>query len=254
MGSRPGAGASLAAAGLALVVVGGAWWSASAMERDVQDRSRQALDSAGLHEVRVTADGRDLIVSGVDDAGRIEAVRSTLSDVAGAGRVRGEALGAPVSAAPATSGVAPSEEPTPAGSAPDASPSVTSPAPSSTTPSRDRDAAGLPPAPAPTSAIRFASGSSDLDAEARAAAVRIAAYLERYEGLSVVLIGRTSGEGSTDASLSLSWQRAQQVGDAVVAAGIAPSRVSTAGTGEMVVDNPSMASLLRRVDVVYEER
>lgn len=236
MMSSPSTAASLAAAGLALVVAGGAWWSTSATERQIEARSQAALTASGIEGVQVRADGRDIVVSGDQAAG--EQARSALAEIPGAREVRLTAASDDDSAAQAPASTGAAQTP-----APGASP----------TSSADHAPSGRAPA-TQAGAVRFAKGSAQLDAAAERSVAEIASHLERYERLSVVLIGRTSDEGSTDASLALSWQRAQRVGDAIVAAGIAPSRVSTAGTGEMVVDSPSMANLLRRVDVVYEER
>lgn len=238
MRSSPSIAASVAAAGLALVVAGGAWWSTSATERQIEARSQEALTASGIEGVQVRADGRDIVLSGDGAAG--ERARAALTQVPGAREIR---LGGSDDDRASTPAQAqPSSEP--------ARGSVASPAPA---PSADTTPGSRAPA-SQADSVRFAKGSAELDAAAQSSVAQIAAHLERYGGLSVVLIGRTSDEGSTDASLALSWQRAQRVGDAIVAAGINPSRVSTAGTGEMVVDSPSMANLLRRVDVVYEER
>ncbi|MDO5698588.1 MAG: OmpA family protein [Dermatophilus congolensis] len=231
--------AATAAAALALVVAGGAWWSTSSTESAIQARSQQVLADAGLDGVDVQADGRDLVITG--PAASDERAREALSQVAGTRDVRFVAAGT-------------ADTPSEPLAQPSAAAATSSPMPSTGASASGGGSSSARPTGTPASAIRFAKGSSQLDATAQQRVTEIAAYLKEYEGLSVVLIGRTSDEGTTDASLALSWQRAQRVGDAVVAAGIAPSRVSTAGTGEMVVDSPSMADLLRRVDVVYEER
>ncbi len=247
MKSSPALAASLAAVGLAGLVAGGAWWSTSAAESAMQARSRSALSEAGLDSVQVVADGRDLLVT--TGSASEPTVRDVLARVPGAREVRFvevDSVAAPRAESPAA-------EAAPTPSSP-SSPSSPPSAASSSAPTTAAPTARPPVTPAPQTTIRFARGSADLDAAARQDVQAIIAHLSRYESVSVVLIGRASGEGSNDAALALSWQRAERVAEAITAAGIDPSRVSTAGAGGMLVDSPAMAQLLRRVDVAYEER
>lgn len=257
MRSSPALAAGLAAGALVLVVGAGAWWSTSSTESAIQARSQEVLAASGLDAVKVRADGRDIVIT--DAAGAADRARSALEQVPGAREIVMAGTN-PEHDASSTATLAGSEPSAPASPESPASPTASSaPAPPTTStpatpPGGGVGAAPVTPMSAPATAIRFEKGSSDLDQTARAEVQRIIDYLKQYQGVSVTLIGRTSDEGPADVSLDLSAQRAQRVGEALVAAGISPSRVSTAGAGGMAVDSQTMASLLRRVDVVYEER
>jgi phosphate transport system substrate-binding protein len=78
--------------------------------------------------------------------------------------------------------------------------------------------------------LRFADGSSDLDAQSRAAVAQLAAAIEGglFDGRRLIFVGFSDGEGPAAVNLRLSQRRAEVVRDAVLAAADAadPGRVA----------------------------
>lgn len=130
-----------------------------------------------------------------------------------------------------------------------------------------------PPVAAPARATRqfrlsadalFAFDGIDLQAEGRREIARLASQLEgaRYERIEVV--GHTDRLGSPAYNQRLSEKRAEAVRGALVAQGVAPSRVVASGRGEtqpvVQCDRSAKSALIaclapnRRVDIVVEAR
>ncbi|HZF85644.1 MAG TPA: OmpA family protein [Burkholderiaceae bacterium] len=128
-----------------------------------------------------------------------------------------------------------------------------------------------PPVAAPARATRqfrlsadalFAFDGIDLQAEGRREIARLASQLEgaRYERIEVV--GHTDRLGSPAYNQRLSEKRAEAVRGALVAQGVAPSRVVASGRGEtqpvVQCDRSAKSALIaclapnRRVDIVVE--
>lgn len=132
-------------------------------------------------------------------------------------------------------------------------------------------AGAAPPVAAPARATRqfrlsadalFAFDGIDLQPEGRREIARLASQLEgaRYERIEVV--GHTDRLGSPAYNQRLSQKRAEAVRGALVAQGIAPSRVVASGRGEtqpvVQCDRSAKSALIaclapnRRVDIVVE--
>lgn len=134
-------------------------------------------------------------------------------------------------------------------------------------------AGAAPPVAAPARATRqfrlsadalFAFDGIDLQPEGRREIARLASQLEgaRYERIEVV--GHTDRLGSPAYNQRLSAKRAEAVRGALVAQGIAPSRVVASGRGEtqpvVQCERSAKSALIaclapnRRVDIVVEAR
>ncbi len=214
-----------AAATLALVVFGGAAWSASSTENDIRERAERGLRVAGLPDSGITVSGRDIVVSTPLTASERQRAQKVLEGTRGVAQVNF----ASSSLQPAT------------GSAR----TVGSPAGTSVNRS---------PGSAPKVSVRFARGSAQLDDNAKRNVTKIASYLFANPGVRVELVGQATDEGlSDDKTLELASQRSRAVADAVVGAGVDASRVFPAVTTVSQVENPEVASLLRRVDTVFQE-
>lgn len=77
--------------------------------------------------------------------------------------------------------------------------------------------------------FRFGGGATDLDAQSRASAARLAAAIERgvFDGRQLIFVGFSDGEGSAAVNTRLSLRRAEVVRDAVLAAAAtSPNRVT----------------------------
>jgi outer membrane protein OmpA-like peptidoglycan-associated protein/osmotically-inducible protein OsmY len=88
-------------------------------------------------------------------------------------------------------------------------------------------------------AIRFATGSADIDALSFGLLDRLVRTLQSCPDAQVEIAGHTDAQGSDTANLSLSQQRASSVLAYVEAAGISSNRLSAVGYGEAapVADN-----------------
>lgn len=102
--------------------------------------------------------------------------------------------------------------------------------------------------------ILFAVNSTEIRSDLRRDLQALAGNLAAYPDTTVQIIGHTDNTGPADYNLDLSQRRARVVGNVLVAAGVAPSRVQTYGRGE---DQPVASNLdpqgqaqNRRVEVI----
>lgn len=78
----------------------------------------------------------------------------------------------------------------------------------------------------------FGSGQATMKPTARQHLGKLLQFVRSQPGKHIRIEGHTDSSGSSQANQSLSLQRARSVRDALVAAGINPSRISVAGEGE----------------------
>lgn len=83
------------------------------------------------------------------------------------------------------------------------------------------------------SGILFAIDSSELQAGARSNIESMAKILNDYPESNIVIEGSTDNTGATDYNQALSERRAQAVADYHMRLGVASSRITTIGMGEM---------------------
>lgn len=104
--------------------------------------------------------------------------------------------------------------------------------------------------------INFDSGKAELKADGQATVAEIASMLKGATELKLAIEGHTDDVGQAAANKALSERRARAVLDALVAAGIAPQRLSAAGFGQErpVADNRSEEGRAknRRVELVKQ--
>ena len=102
--------------------------------------------------------------------------------------------------------------------------------------------------------IVFAFDSAALQPGGERAVVKIAEFLNRYSSRQVLIEGHTDSVGSSEYNETLSAKRAASVKDALLAQGVADTRVSTRGLGEdyPVASNDSDAGRQanRRVELI----
>jgi outer membrane protein OmpA-like peptidoglycan-associated protein len=106
--------------------------------------------------------------------------------------------------------------------------------------------------------IAFAPGQAGLRPEAKASLGQLIAFVNRDPNKPIRIEGHTDSRGSTSANRALSQRRADAVRDALIAAGVAASRISSVGLGEEqpAADNETEEGRARnrRVDVILEDR
>ncbi len=105
--------------------------------------------------------------------------------------------------------------------------------------------------------LHFASGASTLPKGAIPSLDQIAALLQQYPQLTVIIDGHTDASGSEAINLALSKARAEAIRQGLVERGVAPGRLTAQGLGETrpVGDNATPAGRLknRRVEVLVIE-
>lgn len=102
----------------------------------------------------------------------------------------------------------------------------------------------------------FASGQSQLRAEARANLQRIVEFVQRYPNQQVLIEGHTDSQGSANLNQVLSQKRAEAVRDALIQEGVDAARLTALGVGEdrPVADNASADGRARnrRVEIIVQ--
>ncbi len=103
------------------------------------------------------------------------------------------------------------------------------------------------------SGILFATNSSELQAGAKANIEDLSKILNKYPDTNILIEGDTDNEGTNEHNQTLSERRAQSVADYHRGQGVASSRISTVGLGEVnpVASNETAAGRQqnRRVEV-----
>jgi outer membrane protein OmpA-like peptidoglycan-associated protein len=203
-------------AGLALL------WPGPQLAADLEQRARTALDGVGLGVVAVTVTGRDAELHAVPPGSEAVAA-GAVGAVPGVRSVRVEGAGAP------TTSTAPS------GSAPTAAlppePDADAPGELDTAARQqltDRLVALLGPAP-----ITFRADSAALAGEPAVTVQRVAALLRDVPAAPIEVVGHVADTpGAPEAAQALSEQRALAVADALAAAGVDRSRITTVGRAD----------------------
>jgi len=103
------------------------------------------------------------------------------------------------------------------------------------------------------SGILFVTNSSDLQPAAKTNIENLSRILNKYPDTNILIEGDTDNEGTTEYNQKLSERRAQAVADYQKGQGVAGSRISTVGHGELnpVASNETAAGRQqnRRVEV-----
>ena len=106
--------------------------------------------------------------------------------------------------------------------------------------------------------IAFAPGRAALRAEAKASLGQLVAFVDRDPSKPIRIEGHTDGRGNPNANQLLSQRRADSVRDALIAAGVAASRIASVGLGasQPVASNDTEEGRARnrRVDVILEDQ
>ncbi|MEO8804426.1 MAG: OmpA family protein [Rudaea sp.] len=105
--------------------------------------------------------------------------------------------------------------------------------------------------------IAFAPGQSSLRPAAKTSLDKLVQFVDSHPTKPVRIEGFTDSSGSTSANHVLSQRRADAVRDALVAAGVAATRITSAGLGEShpVASNATAEGRARnrRVDVILQD-
>jgi len=105
--------------------------------------------------------------------------------------------------------------------------------------------------------IAFAPGRAALRPEAKSSLGKLVAFVNKDPSKPIRIEGHTDSRGNANANQILSQRRADSVRDALIAAGVASSRMTSVGLGEdnAVADNETEEGRAknRRVDVILED-
>lgn len=107
-----------------------------------------------------------------------------------------------------------------------------------------------------TNGILFDSGSANIQPSSMGIIRQISQVLQEENGMSIMIIGHTDGDGSGDANLSLSQKRADAVKNTLVKVyGITDSRLQTQGKGESepIEDNNTPDGKAQNRRVVFKK-
>ena len=223
--------------GLAAISLGQDVSNRHGIEGDLGERSRHALQAAGIEGAQVSFVGRDgtVRVASAADGDR------ALSIVRGVNGVRVARVEVP-------GGPAHTIGPTAAVPSPNESPSQ-SPSPS---PSAGPGALpGAPPVRAQFDAlpeVTFENRSATLTPQGLAVVAKVAAIMKAEPTVRISIEGHTDSRGSDASNLALSQARAQAVLDALRAQGIAADRMSAVGFGERRPKVPDTSDANRAIN------
>lgn len=230
------AGAGL---GLAALVGGGAIWSATAVQDDLQARARAEVASVGL-PVTVTYHGLDAVLTGtVTQPREAAAALGLVAEVRGTRHVTSH-----LQVANSDPRVAAAEAGTGASASPSASPTAT--------PSGAQARPQLP-----VGRISFDTGEASLSAEDKAYLDTVAAFLVRNEKLRISVGGHSDGVGMDELNWTLSKERALTTARYLQSRGVAATRMHAmayAATMPVAANTtPEGRAANRRVELAIEE-
>jgi outer membrane protein OmpA-like peptidoglycan-associated protein len=228
---------AVGAVGLLAIGIGQSIPNRHAIERDLTDRSTQALQAAGVSGAEVSFVGRDGEVrlgSPADQARVSDIVRAQagVRVVTVVVPVRSSVTGTD---APA---VTPSLSPSPSRAAPSTAPQV------------QQKLVEVPP-------ITFLNDSATLTPEGRSAVEQAAALLSANPGVRVSIEGHTDSRGTAAKNLALSRARAQTVVATLRSLGVDAGRMTSDGFGEtrpkVADDSPANQAINRRVEFIVQQ-
>jgi outer membrane protein OmpA-like peptidoglycan-associated protein len=267
MSLRRVAGGTLLAVGLATTMCVGTYWTAQAMQADLTDQARIALEARHL-TATVAFSGRDAYVWAETPTARADAV-AAVRTVPGVRTVLVGAGAPPVSTQPsASAGVTP-RTPTPAAPSTTSSPATTIPSAATTSaaPSMTAAAPSSTPTASVTSiapltipiwpAIPFNGSSPYVAASATAALVQIAQFMVVHPTTIVTLTGYTDMSLTEADRQSLGLARARSAASVLTANGVSPARITmkSRGGNDPVAGNTSAQgrALNQRVNVTMTQ-
>lgn len=103
------------------------------------------------------------------------------------------------------------------------------------------------------SGILFATNSSTLEYQAKSNITKLATILNKYPDTNILITGHTDSDGSEEYNQTLSESRAKSVSQFTASQGVASSRFSVIGLGELEPiasnDTPSGKQMNRRVEI-----
>ncbi len=106
--------------------------------------------------------------------------------------------------------------------------------------------------------IAFAPGQAGLRPEARTSLGKLVAFVDHDPSKPIHIEGHSDSRGNPNANQLLSQKRADSVRDALIAAGVAASRITSIGLGDSQPvasnDTPEGRARNRRVDVILEDQ